>query len=363
MKKILIIGPFPEPISGVSLANKVVSEILSEEPDWEVSKLNTSFNKFDESVGSFSWDKLFFNLKFNLSVFKVINKDVIYLTPGQTFFGVTKYLLFFLVSWAFGKEVIFHVHGNHLGKEYSELKGIKRRLFHFVLSKSQKGIVLSESLIDNVSPFVSEKGRFYLYNFAQDWSGYESKNVEIEKDGLRIVFLSNLMKEKGINDLLDALIQLEKSDIKYEARIAGNIDAENESQVMDKFNGLINTKYIGIVNGREKFELLEWANTFVLPTYYKMEGQPISILEAMAAKCVIVTTKHAGIPDVIQESKNGIFVDKQNSDSIFRVLCDMSKFPKKYSEMAEKNREEYLEKYTVAVFAKHLLKILSSEAK
>tara|TARA_R110002050_G_C8963043_1_gene514760 strand:- start:3396 stop:4487 length:1092 start_codon:yes stop_codon:yes gene_type:complete len=363
MKKILIIGPFPDPISGVSLANQVVSEILSNEVNWNVSKLNTSFNKFDENVGSFSWDKLFFNLKFNLSVFKVINHDVIYLTPGQTFYGVTKYLLFFLFSWCFGKEIIFHVHGNHLAKEYSDLTGIKKWLFHFVLSKSKKGIVLSESLMDNISPFVAENGRFYLFNFAQDWSGYEAKNVEIEKKGLRIVFLSNLMKEKGINDLLNALIQLEKSGIKYEARIAGNIDAENESQVMDKLKELNNTSFIGVVKGQAKFELLEWANTFVLPTYYKMEGQPISILEAMAAKCVIVTTKHAGIPDIIQESKNGLFVEKQNSDSIYSVFRKLNKYPIKYNEIAMNNRVEYLEKYTVAVFGKQLLKILNSDTK
>ena len=360
MKKILIIGPFPDPISGVSLANKVVSEILSDEPDWRVSKLNTSFNKFDENVGSFSWDKLFFNLKFNLSVFKVINHDVIYLTPGQTFFGVTKYLLFFLIAWCFRQEIVFHVHGNHLAKEYSELKGFKKWLFHFILSRSQKGIVLSESLMANVSPFVPKNGRFYLYNFAQDWAGFNAKSVQIENDGLRIVFLSNLMKEKGINDLLDALIKLEKSGIKYEARIAGNIDADNESQVMKKFDALNDTKYIGVVDGKAKFELLEWANTFVLPTYYKMEGQPISILEAMAAKCVLVTTKHAGIPDVMQENKNGVFVDKRSPISIYDAFCKQTNSPMVYNEMAINNRIEYLEKYTVDVFSKRLLNILRS---
>ena len=30
MKRIILIGPFPDPITGVSLANKVVKEILEE---------------------------------------------------------------------------------------------------------------------------------------------------------------------------------------------------------------------------------------------------------------------------------------------------------------------------------------------
>ena len=58
---------------------------------------------------------------------------------------------------------------------------------------------------------------------------------------------------------------------------------------------LEHTDYIGIVNGKAKKNLLEWGNVFVLPTFYKMEGQPISILEAMATKNLVVTTNHAGI--------------------------------------------------------------------
>ena len=53
----------------------------------------------------------------------------------------------------------------------------------------------------------------------------------------------------------------------------------------------------------------------MLPTYYKMEGQPISILEAMATGNVILTTRHAGIPDVVTDGKHGRFFEKKNAKS------------------------------------------------
>ena len=50
MKKVLIIGPFPNPISGVSIANKVVEEILNADLNFIVEKINTSYPIFDEQI-------------------------------------------------------------------------------------------------------------------------------------------------------------------------------------------------------------------------------------------------------------------------------------------------------------------------
>lgn len=47
---------------------------------------------------------------------------------------------------------------------------------------------------------------------------------------------------------------------------------------------------------------------FVLPTRYPNEGQPIGILEAMGNGMLIITTDHAGIPDIVMDGVNGIVV-------------------------------------------------------
>lgn len=45
-------------------------------------------------------------------------------------------------------------------------------------------------------------------------------------------------------------------------------------------------------------------------TRYPNEGQPISILEAMGNGMMIVTTDHAGIPDIVEDGVNGIIAQK-----------------------------------------------------
>jgi len=356
MKKVLIIGPFPNPISGVSIANKVVEEILNADLNFIVEKINTSYPIFDEQIGEFSIQKFLFYLRINSSFFKVLKNNIIYITPGQTFFGVLKYALFIVAASALRKELIIHVHGNYLGKEYQSLKGIKRVLFYFLVSRFTKGIVLSNSLKQNLTPFLKDKNIFSLPNFAEDY--LYTKDKKFVKDELRIFYLSNLMKEKGIFCLLNALKILEKNNIIYKAKIAGNIDQNYSKEILKLFTELKNAEYIGIVNGDDKKSLLEWGNIFVLPTFYKMEGQPISILEAMATTNLVVTTNHAGISDVFQDKINGYFVEKNNENSIEKILSYLAANKSELKKIAEYNKRFFLNNFTVDIFKKNLLEII-----
>ncbi len=98
------------------------------------------------------------------------------------------------------------MHGNYLGEEYKRLTGIKKKVFKKLLSKAAAGIVLSPSLIPNFDNLLRAGQVFVVENFV---GNVIYQNAVIKKaDKLRIIYLSNLIKEKGIIDLLDALILL-----------------------------------------------------------------------------------------------------------------------------------------------------------
>ena len=353
---ILLIGPFPGPLSGVSIANQVVREVLSDDSQFEVDLINTSYSRFDEEIGKFSFKKIFFYLAFYLNIFKIFKHKIIYITPGQTFYGILKYGFFIILGSIFRKELILHVHGNHLGEEYKSLNGIKKYIFYCLVSKFSKGIVLSDSLKHNLTPFIDQGSVFCLPNFAQDYLYEEDKNLV--NDELRIFYLSNLMKEKGIICLLKALKNLEKYNITYKAKIAGNIDEKFSKEILQLLNELENTKYVGVVNGEAKKNLLKWGNIFVLPTFYKMEGQPISIIEAMATKNVVVTTNHAGILDIFKDKVNGYLVKKNSIKSIQDILTYIATNKSEIEKIATYNKEFFLENFTVNTFKKNLIKII-----
>ena len=62
-----------------------------------------------------------------------------------------------------------------------------------------------------------------------------------------------------------------------------------------------------------------------MPTRYPNEGQPISILEAMGNGMFIITTDHAGIPDIVKDGVNGIVIfNEQNKKMIYKEMLYIS---------------------------------------
>ena len=242
-------------------------------------------------------------------------------------------------------------------EEYKSLNGIKKYIFYCLVSRFSKGIVLSNSLKYNLTPFIDESKIFCLPNFAQDYL-YKEEKILVDEE-LRIFYLSNLMKEKGIICLLKALKNLERSNIKYKAKIAGNIDEKFSNEILKLINELEHTDYLGVVYGEAKKNLLAWGNIFVLPTFYKMEGQPISILEAMATKNVVVTTNHAGILDIFKDKVNGFLVQKNNIKSIQDILTYIAQNKSEIKKIATYNKGYFLENFTVNSFKENFIKIIN----
>jgi glycosyltransferase involved in cell wall biosynthesis len=323
--KILIIGPMPDPINGCSYANYILSKNLNFR-GYNYDTINTSTKFISSKQGSsFSLKKGFNFLRIYAFIYKIFSATYVYFTPGQTFYGIIKYSPFILVCIFFRKPYVIHVHGNYLGTQFKELKGLKKYIFKYLISNASVGIVLSESLRSNFNELLMPSKVFVVENFVENGIYSCIENYVKRKDKPRIVYLSNLMKEKGILELLDALIILKNRGIDFEAVIAGSTEVDIEEEVNQKLFLLEkNVKYLGSVSGDKKYEVLKESNIFILATYYKMEGQPISILEALATGNIIVTTSHSGIPDVVSIN-NGFFVAPRSVFSIADCIEEITK--------------------------------------
>lgn len=356
--KILIIGPIPPPVNGCSYANYILSKNL-ERNGFEYKTINTSTKTISSNQGdTFSFKKAFSFLKIYFSIYKIVITNIIYFTPGQTFFGLLKYAPFILFCILFRKPYVIHVHGNYLGTQFKDLKGIKKNIFSYLISNASVGIVLSESLKSNFDGLLDYSKIAVVENFVENGI-YNSMN-EFTKlnDKLRVVYLSNLMKEKGILELLDALIILKKKNIDFEAVIAGGIEHNIEKEVKQKLSTLKDkVKYLGTVQGDEKHKILKESNIFILPTYYKMEGQPISILEALATGNIVITTPHGGIPDIISK-QNGYFVEPESALSIAQCIEKIGANIIQQTEYFSNQNIEYAKKkFTEKIFTDKILTV------
>lgn len=358
--KVLLIGPMPYPVTGVSVANEAVVRYVKRKGD-TCNIINTHIEK---DVTSVQGDKFSLRKSFSfLSVYKNLSAvkevDVVYTTPGQTFFGIIKYAPFYLKCLFSGIPYIIHLHGNYLGKEYSRLAGLQKWIFRYFISRAAAGIALSETLTENFKGLLKKEKVHVIENFVSaDLAEGDYSRKEYDK--LRILYMSNLMREKGVLDLLDGLRLLDKQGISFSAEFAGTIESGIRHKVEKRFSKLgERVTYLGLVEKEAKKEAFTRSNVFVLPTWYIMEGQPISIIEAMATANVVVTTRHAGIPDIVGQNE-AFFVCKNDPEDLAKVLGEIAENLPAIAEISRHNREFALKRFKEDVFGEKVYILLKT---
>lgn len=332
--KIAMIGPFPPPIHGMSLANKMLFDGLKKVHS--VYVMNTDSKRVQEienlsEQGKISFSKTFSSLAQVITgVCRILFKgklDAIYITPGQSTAGYLKYTPFMWAARIRKIPYFIHIHGGYFRTMYNGLRGWKKRIIDRNLKELAGAIVLGPSLRFMFKGIVSDEKIFVCENGVEDEIFATEKEIKqkIERyridDTIRIIYLSNLMESKGILDLFEAVKVLRKQGKKVHLDVAGAIEPAIEDRVKAFLKELgESVTYYGVVKGKKKKELLLNNYIFCLPSKHPYgEGQPISILEAMANGCVVITTDHGGIRDIVNE-EYGVFVEKQNPESIVEVI-------------------------------------------
>ena len=219
--------------------------------------------------------------------------------------------LFISLAKFFKRKVVIHIHGGGF-KEYYE----KNTSFvHKNLLKCDTIIALTEYwkeffeglgfenviVVPNIvdSPIIQEK--------------------KYHDDKVHILYLGLITKAKGIYDLLDVINEHKvEFDGKITLHIGGNGETGKLQEIIAQKALSSIVKFEGWVGGKKKIELLNNADIFILPSY--TEGLPISILEAMSYKLPVISTPVGGIPEVIEDGKNGILFTPGDKEALYQAI-------------------------------------------
>lgn len=126
------------------------------------------------------------------------------------------------------------------------------------------------------------------------------------------VFISRIMKEKGIDQYLDAAEHITKKYPGTKFHICGFCEAEYQGRLDEcvKSGAVI---YHGMI--RDVREVLKIAHCTIHPTYYP-EGLSNVLLESSACARPIITTDRSGCREVIDDGINGFIVKQKDSQDL-----------------------------------------------
>jgi glycosyltransferase involved in cell wall biosynthesis len=189
-------------------------------------------------------------------------------------------------------------------------------------------LLATQEIRDFASAGITE--RLYVIPNGIDVSAYQRETDRVHCGQVRrLAYMGRLVRTKGIFEAI-AAVEILHADPQFhdlELRIAGSGADEAAIKRFIQERGLSHcVTLVGPVYGADKVDFLRAADLFLFPTYHR-EGLPYCVLESLAAGTPMITTRVAGIPDVVIDGIHGRLIEPKDPQQIvaaIRVLAGSS---------------------------------------
>lgn len=345
-KKLLIVTPYFYPHSG-GLENYAhnIAKGLKEKYKWEVVVITSNHENRKYIVETIKGIKIY-----RLPIlFKISN------TPINPFwyFSIKKILTFenpdiinahapvpFIadITAAVSKNIPFILtyHAGTMKKDkflFDLLIALYEKLFlNDIFVKSKKIICSSSFVRKTVVKRYSSKST--TISPAVDMSVFKPVKHQKTKSPT-VLFIgrhANMYRMKGLYYLIDAIKKVPNASLK----VIGE-----KLTIKEK-----NIAFVGIKHGKNLVKEIQNANILVLASLAHMESFGMVLIEAMACKVPVIGTRIGGIPEVINDKKDGLIVPPKNSKALEKAINTLIKNPSLGKKMGENGYKKVLKKYT-----------------
>lgn len=368
ISSVIFIMHMPPPVHGASMVGEYIhkSKLINEA--FECHYVNMAIASRLEDIRKGGLGKIKDVMKKFLEIRKAIvavKPDLVYITPCSAGWPFYKDFLTIMMLKMMGQKVVMHFHN----------KGVRSRQSHVLdnflykrFFKNVKLILLADSLYEDVKRYVSREDVFICPN-AIPTVNVEKRSVRTNSVP-RLLWLTNIMRTKGIMEYLGALKILRGRGIEFEADFVGGLTTEMSGEEFEKAlvcMGLNDCSvYHGPKYGDEKFEYFKKADVFVLPSY--TEAFPVSILEAMQFGLPVLASNVGGVSGEIEDGENGYLIGGSTpimlnsfrpdtveiADRLERLLKDTTLRER----MGDNGRKKFEREFVLDVFEHRLCNIL-----
>jgi len=162
---------------------------------------------------------------------------------------------------------------------------------------------------------------------------------EIGLEGFVVGFFGRLVREKGVYVLMRAFAEFSKATSASLLVVGDGSEINGLKSLSRELGAEKNTHFTGFVHRNKIPEYMQACDVIVLPS--KAEGFSSVVLEALAMGKVFLGTDVGGVPEMIENWKNGIKIKVDDVDDIRNVLERLSK-DKKLMKKIGRNAYEYV---------------------
>lgn len=184
---------------------------------------------------------------------------------------------------------------------------LKKASCVFFQNEANKDFLLNKGIIKGRHKLIPGSGVNLSYYNILDYP---------KDDTINFLFISRVMKQKGIDQYLDTAEYIKKKYKNTHFHVLGFCEEEYEEKLNDMHTrGII--KYHGMQNDVLKFYKI--SHCTIHPTYYP-EGMSNVLLESAACGRPIITTNRSGCKEIVDDGINGYVVEERNSKELIEKV-------------------------------------------
>ena len=240
--------------------------------------------------------------------------------------------------------VVNHVHGADWTEFYTEASRVRKAIIRKSYRRCSDMVALSQTWHRNLCEVVDEEKIHIVHNYGPTIP----ETVTEQPEPNTVLFLGFLCERKGCFDIPEiiSLVKAKRNNVRFILAGSGNeADVAEINARIRQYQVQDHVIFPGWVKDSQKEELLKRASLFFLPSY--AEGMPMSILEAMGAGLPVVSSNVGGIPQLVEQGKNGYLCEPGDVQAFADAIVHILKDEEIRSRMGKKSLNIMKESYTL----------------
>jgi glycosyltransferase involved in cell wall biosynthesis len=356
--RILMFGYLPPPIYGPAITYQAL--LRSSFPErFDVTFINLNVVRDYRDLEVFRWRKL-------ALLARQIASELYHLASQRFHFvfypislnrnAFLKDTLFLAIARIFHVPIVLYGHGNNLPEFRDKSPRWLQRLIDWALRGAAAATVPGKCLRFNFLGHLREDQVFAVPNGIDVPSPLPA--VTKQPGRFTVLYLGNLVREKGVFVILDAIPLVKARCPEAHFVFAGAWWSDKDRAAGERLveeRGLSScVEFTGMVTGDRKWEIVAQGDVLVFPTYFRYETLGQVLLEAMGAGLPVIATRRAAIPEIVEDCVNGLFVAEQDANDLAEKIVKLANDPSLRARMSEANKQKYASTYTVEHYGQRM---------